>query len=173
MRKPGEFHAGGQRPLVRLLFLVRPTLPTLLPLPLGEGRGEGNSPSNTLHAPRSTLNQPPPSRFSGPLARCYYQLGLYPEWEAKLRELGALTARDIEKSLRWDGVTYSLAGKGGEVVNSYLADRAAGTVMSDEAIEARFAALHLENATTTTPPKQNTPNKTKAKSSKPAKPKQK
>ncbi len=64
-----------------------------------------------------------PSQFTqtSPLATCYYQLGLYPQWEERLKTLGIVPARDIEKSLRWDGVTYSYAGKGYEVVTNYLA----------------------------------------------------
>jgi hypothetical protein len=37
-----------------------------------------------------------------------------------LKTLGIVPARAIEKSLRWDGVTYSYAGKGYEVVTNYL-----------------------------------------------------
>jgi sugar lactone lactonase YvrE len=63
-----------------------------------------------------------PSQFTetSPLATCYYQLGLYPQWEESLKTLGIVPARAIEKSLRWDGVTYSYAGKGYEVVTNYL-----------------------------------------------------
>jgi hypothetical protein len=101
----------------------------------------------TLHAPappqsgsgwpRSTLSS---SRFTAPLARCYYSLGLYPEWEARLQGLDLVTARDIEKSIRWDAQTYSMSGKGQTAVSAYLAARAAGTLPTDQELEARFAA---------------------------------
>jgi hypothetical protein len=50
---------------------------------------------------------------------CDYQLGLYPQWEECLRQANLTPARDIEKALRWDGV--SDAGQDLQVVMAYLA----------------------------------------------------
>jgi hypothetical protein len=55
------------------------------------------------------------------IATCYYQLGLYAKWEETRRALGLTTTREIEKAIRWDGVTYSCAGKGCEIISSYVA----------------------------------------------------
>jgi hypothetical protein len=52
------------------------------------------------------------------LARCYFESGLYKESEGRLHAIGEKTARDIEKSVTWDGVTD--AGDGYKVVSSYL-----------------------------------------------------
>jgi len=52
-------------------------------------------------------------------ATCYYRLGLYEKWEAGQVLLGKRTARQIEKSLRWDGV-HDFEGKGYQVVTDYL-----------------------------------------------------
>ena len=56
-------------------------------------------------------------------ATCYYRLGLYEKWEAGQILLGKTPARQIEKSLRWDGVTYSYEGKGYEIVTRYLEEQ--------------------------------------------------
>ena len=53
-------------------------------------------------------------------ATCYYRLGLYEKWEAGQVLLGKTPARQIEKALRWDGVTHSYQGKGFEIVSKYL-----------------------------------------------------
>jgi hypothetical protein len=53
-------------------------------------------------------------------ATCYYRLGLYEKWEAGQILLGKTPARQIEKALRWDGVTHSYQGKGFEIVSKYL-----------------------------------------------------
>lgn len=60
------------------------------------------------------------SASGGDLATCYYRLGHFMEWEKKLKGQNVVPARDIEKALRWDGVTYSCAGKGNEIVAEYL-----------------------------------------------------
>jgi len=57
---------------------------------------------------------------TSPLATCYYQLGLYSQWEQNLEQLGIMPTREIEKNLRWDGYTYSYAGKGYEIVTKYI-----------------------------------------------------
>ncbi len=53
------------------------------------------------------------------LATCEYAAGLYPQWEDALRQAGLTPARDIEKALRWDGV--SNEGQDFEVVLDYRA----------------------------------------------------
>ena len=114
-------------------------LPSVPSLRAGEGMGKGGSPSNI--SPQLSTE---PTRFSAPLARCYYNLGLYPEWETKLRELDIFTAREIEKSLRWDTKTYSMSGKGLSAVTRYLVDRAAGTLPTDADLAALFAASEIQ-----------------------------
>jgi len=57
-------------------------------------------------------------------ATCYYRLGLYEKWEAGQILLGKTTARQIEKSLRWDGV-HDFEGKGYQVVTDYLREHPA------------------------------------------------
>jgi hypothetical protein len=52
-------------------------------------------------------------------ASCYYQLGLYEKWEAGQVALGKMPARQIEKSLKWDGV-HDFGGKGYETVVDFL-----------------------------------------------------
>lgn len=53
------------------------------------------------------------------LAHCYYECNMFEKWEQCGHHLGNVTARDIEKSLRWDGV--SAEGEGYKVVTDYLA----------------------------------------------------
>ena len=72
------------------------------------------------------LAQVPVVSDSPELATCYYHMGFYAEWEHCLRQRGLMPARDIEKALRWDGRTPSLAGKGYETVSAYLAGKTAG-----------------------------------------------
>ena len=67
------------------------------------------------------------SASGGDLATCYYRLGHFMEWEKKLKGQNVVPARDIEKALRWDGVTYSCAGKGNEIVAEYLRTHPART----------------------------------------------
>jgi hypothetical protein len=54
------------------------------------------------------------------LASSYYQLNLFSDWEKQLQQRGVVTAREIEKAIRWDGVTYSCAGMGNQMVQEYL-----------------------------------------------------
>ena len=60
---------------------------------------------------------------SGPLlqrlATCYYQVGMYSQWETCQKKIGLTPARDIEKALRWDGISDS--GQGFQVVTDHLA----------------------------------------------------
>jgi len=67
-------------------------------------------------------------KSSGPAAQahlalskgtCDYALGLYQDWEQCQHQQGLRTARDVEKSLRWDGV--SDAGDGYQVVTNSIA----------------------------------------------------
>ena len=52
------------------------------------------------------------------LATCYYQMGQYAAWEDIQQAEGLTTARQVEKSLRWDGTTG--AGQDRLVVGKYL-----------------------------------------------------
>ena len=62
---------------------------------------------------------PGPSSPSGSsyLATCYYQMEMYPDWEKEQKRLGLVPAREIEKLLRWDGV--SEMGEGYQVITKY------------------------------------------------------
>jgi hypothetical protein len=51
---------------------------------------------------------------------CLYQAGLYSQWETAQKSQGLRTARDIERALRWDGVTPDSNGHGFELVTKYL-----------------------------------------------------
>jgi len=53
-------------------------------------------------------------------ATSFYQLNLFSDWESQLQQEGLTTAREIEKAIRWDGVTYSCAGMGNQFVRNYL-----------------------------------------------------
>jgi len=60
-------------------------------------------------------------RASSPaLATGFYELNLFSDWETELHRQGIVTAREIEKAIRWDGVTYSCAGLGNKIVGDYL-----------------------------------------------------
>jgi hypothetical protein len=51
---------------------------------------------------------------------CCYQLGLFARWEAGQVILGKVHARQIDKALKWDGVS-DFEGKGYETITAYLA----------------------------------------------------
>jgi|GEM_PF-5099659 len=55
------------------------------------------------------------------LAKCYYDCAIYDKSEASLKNIGITTARQVEKSLMWDGV--SGEGDGYKVVLDYLESR--------------------------------------------------
>ena len=57
---------------------------------------------------------------SAALASSYYQLNLFNDWEKQLHQRGLTTAREIERAIRWDGVTYSCAGMGNQMVSAYV-----------------------------------------------------
>jgi sugar lactone lactonase YvrE len=52
---------------------------------------------------------------------CFYEADMYSDWESCLSAQGVTSARQIEKSLRWDGVTPAYSGHGYETVTAYLA----------------------------------------------------
>jgi hypothetical protein len=54
------------------------------------------------------------------LAASYYQLNRFSDWENQLQEQGVITAREIEKAIRWDGVTPSCAGTGNQIISDYV-----------------------------------------------------
>ena len=54
------------------------------------------------------------------LATSYYQLNRFSDWEDWLQDQGVVTAREIEKSLRWDGVTGFYAGLGYKIISDYV-----------------------------------------------------
>ena len=54
------------------------------------------------------------------LATSYYQLNRFADWEKQLQQGGLVTAREIEKAQRWDGVTYSCAGMGYQMISEYV-----------------------------------------------------
>jgi hypothetical protein len=54
------------------------------------------------------------------LATSVYQLNLFADWEKQLQQQGIATAREIEKAQRWDGVTYSCAGMGHQMISKYV-----------------------------------------------------
>jgi len=53
-------------------------------------------------------------------ATCYYRLGLYEKWEAGQVLLGKTTARQTEKSIRWNGRLPDCRGKGFEIIASHI-----------------------------------------------------
>ena len=69
---------------------------------------------------RSLQKSPPISqnRLGLNLATCAYQMGDYSLWEKWRLAAGLTTARQIEKSLRWDGVTNSYSGLGGQIISA-------------------------------------------------------
>jgi hypothetical protein len=58
------------------------------------------------------------------LATCCYQMGQYQQWEEVQKRIGLTPARDVEKALRWDGI--SDGGQGYDVVQDYLTNFTAG-----------------------------------------------
>jgi hypothetical protein len=54
------------------------------------------------------------------LASSYYQLNLFADWEKQLKAQGITPAREIEQAIRWDGVTYSCAGMGNQMISDYV-----------------------------------------------------
>lgn len=57
------------------------------------------------------------------IASCQYFISLYGDWEKSQRDVGLKPARDIEKALRWDGVTYSCEGQGYGIISNYVASQ--------------------------------------------------
>jgi hypothetical protein len=54
------------------------------------------------------------------LASSYYQLNLFSDWEKQLNLRGIATAREIERGIRWDGLSYSCAGMGNQMISDYV-----------------------------------------------------
>ncbi len=49
-----------------------------------------------------------------------YRLGLFEQYEAGVKALGFTPPREIEKSMKWDGVTYSSSGMGRSLLLNHL-----------------------------------------------------
>ena len=54
------------------------------------------------------------------LATSYYELNLFHDWESSCTPAGIVSARKIEQAQRWDGVTYSCAGMGNQMISAYV-----------------------------------------------------
>ena len=54
------------------------------------------------------------------LATSFYELNLFADWEKLLHQQGITTAREIEQAIRWDGVSYSCAGMGNQMISAYV-----------------------------------------------------
>jgi hypothetical protein len=65
---------------------------------------------------RSQISDP----GSSTAASSYYQLNLFANWETNLPQLDITPARDIEKAMRWDGITPSMSGMGYQLISSYV-----------------------------------------------------
>jgi hypothetical protein len=65
-------------------------------------------------APHQVSPEDVPQVYSR-LASCLYQAQMYDEWEKYLKRLGLVPAREIEKSLKWDGKG-SYSGRGRKAV---------------------------------------------------------
>ena len=69
---------------------------------------------------RTYLSDPQSSQ-SPAAATCYFQAHQFTPWEAIQKHQGLTTAREIEKSLRWDQKTFACTGKGRQFVQAYVA----------------------------------------------------
>jgi len=71
-------------------------------------------------------SQKPPKTRQSPqalhLATCEYQMGQYSQWEKWQQAAGLTTARQVEQSLRWDGVTNSYSGLGYQIVSTHQSE---------------------------------------------------
>ncbi len=65
--------------------------------------------------------QPGQNNIDKHLASCYYQMGFYQTWEEEQKHLGLTPARDIEKALRWNGISNNTTGY--KAVTEYLAQQ--------------------------------------------------
>jgi hypothetical protein len=63
-----------------------------------------------------------PSRRPAVAGTCYYQIGLFEQWENEQRESNLMPARDIEKALRWNGKDDHFGGF--ETVANFMANAA-------------------------------------------------
>ena len=69
---------------------------------------------------RTYLSDPQSSQSSA-AATCLFQSHQFTPWEAIQKHQGLTTAREIEKSLRWDQKTFACTGKGRQFVQAYVA----------------------------------------------------
>jgi len=69
----------------------------------------------TRSAVKNTPAGPEIQRLLARATTCYYQLGIFEKWEQGQVALGKTPARQIEKGIRWDGIT-ECGGKGFEIV---------------------------------------------------------
>jgi hypothetical protein len=67
-------------------------------------------------------NQEPIAPYRQNETTAFYLAGLYSRWEYNLADLHIVSARDIERSLRWDGLTVDNSGLGYEAVRHYLSE---------------------------------------------------
>jgi hypothetical protein len=81
-----------------------------------------------VHLPllRWMLDQEQPANAQLPpnateLATSFHELDLYKEWENLLAKQDIVTAREVEKALRWDLVTYDCSRQGNKIVREYIA----------------------------------------------------
>lgn len=66
-----------------------------------------------------TLDGPEQLNWFNRATTCCYRLGLYERWECGQSVIGLTTARQIEKSIRWDGVS-ECSGKGFATITNQL-----------------------------------------------------
>lgn len=64
-------------------------------------------------------NTAPPKSMLALEATCFYQAGYCPQWEACQHKLGLRTAREIEKSQKWNKAVGSYSGRGRLTVMAY------------------------------------------------------
>jgi hypothetical protein len=53
-------------------------------------------------------------------ASSYFQMNLFSDWENQLQQRGIVTAREIEKAIRWDGVMRVNEGMGNKIISDYV-----------------------------------------------------
>ena len=130
LRSPGAWARQGRRfygPLLRwYLQEARRTSAWAPGAPASARASQGTASRST--ASQSTVQSTAPQPASPPtaseqklwarLGTCYYQMGLYAQWEECQQKRGLRTARQIEKALRWDGKSSSV-GRGAQAIAEY------------------------------------------------------
>lgn len=130
LRSPGAWARQGRRfygPLLRwYLQEARRTGAWAPGAPASARASQGTASRST--ASQSTVQPTAPQSASQPtaseqklwarLGTCYYQMGLYAQWEECQQKRGLRTARQIEKALRWDGKSSSV-GRGAQAIAEY------------------------------------------------------